>query len=1047
MTDYVIQQDEIEIIDLTDHLNTFEIVLSQPSTAFFKDIATGYIVPETITVDQHIYKNGQLINQGYEISWFCNGIQIQNTADALILSPDLFVNNQCVIKVVVTDLETTATASAEKTFLIVEKQQQIILSITPNVVTISSNDTKQLTVSAYSNQTDVTFLAQQIRWYRNDIELQQFANQRTINVSWNDVHAQIKAVCVIQDKEYSQYQYIVPKDQQCSVFIESTNGVSFIDMAINTTLIQRAFYAGNDVTQQQTFQWYKNGSIVQGQTSSMYTVSGDTSTQLYSCDITYNGVNYNASITLTVVFSTYVLTVDVSPSSVIYTSQGTFSPQQITATPKLTAGNTTISNAVITITDEQGNVIQNVNSGSNANISLQSINMQNFAGIRLWYKYTATTTYNGVVYTYPFYITITNENYSWLADWTNATEITSQTIQTGKIFAGYKTAQGKLYGILVGNFNNLQIEGQTIYSGITQVQDNKKVFELVSDNTNPTSKVRFFVGDLNSSYINFDSSTGIVEVKGILRTVGGTTIEEQVQEIAVAAQEFYSLGYRLISKTVSIFQFSSTNTTYTLTVENQKNYPIEIGIILLFSSIVTGSNLTVSWNSYVPENIYVGTQLIKVRNLVAQTGLNELQVITSNSLLMSQVYLYQPEGLSQFSSGDDPSVAGVYISDTEFKISNGTNWVTYLNSDGAGYFAQGAISWSSDGQLTISGIADIQGGNVFNTVNIQGLLQLNTGSKTMKIGKQADGTYDGLYIDEYNYILPEKGFSFGSNQDNYIKINEEGNLEIKSKTFDISTGSALGLNIKNGILTFDSGTEKTSLIRDETNSLMSIDDQAIQWLPGDNLNYRLGNAYQAEYINNIYTNQSSYQSKVCTTITKKQNEPQMFVKLKFISDNDPSMSWCEVVILRQTATQLTVVCTSVTQNSNTYILKGIIKDQSENVLYSGILWLANQNTQSLDIVQIHFQASQVTEKEYGIQFLNDQPNTLFSVADIQRRNIMYLDKTGDLIVRKSVYANNLPVMLPSTQTVYFADDLVDVINGVVPVGYEYERRTDIEVVF
>jgi len=33
----------------------------------------------------------------------------------------------------------------------------------------------------------------------------------------------------------------------------------------------------------------------------------------------------------------------------------------------------------------------------------------------------------------------------------------------------------------------------------------------------------------------------------------------------------------------------------------------------------------------------------------------------------------------------------------------------------------------------------------------------------MKIGKQADGTYDGLYIDEYNYILPEKGFSFGSN--------------------------------------------------------------------------------------------------------------------------------------------------------------------------------------------------------------------------------------------------------------------------------------------
>jgi len=70
-------------------------------------------------------------------------------------------------------------------------------------------------------------------------------------------------------------------------------------------------------------------------------------------------------------------------------------------------------------------------------------------------------------------------------------------------------------------------------------------------------------------------------------------------------------------------------------VENQKNYPIEIGIILLFSSIVTGSNLTVSWNSYVPENIYVGTQLIKVRNLVAQTGLNELQVITSNSLLMS----------------------------------------------------------------------------------------------------------------------------------------------------------------------------------------------------------------------------------------------------------------------------------------------------------------------------------------------------------------------------------------------------------------------------
>jgi len=92
-----------------------------------------------------------LINQGYEISWFCNGIQIQNTADALILSPDLFVNNQCVIKVVVTDLETTATASAEKTFLIVEKQQQIILSITPNVVTISSNDTKQLTVSAYSN--------------------------------------------------------------------------------------------------------------------------------------------------------------------------------------------------------------------------------------------------------------------------------------------------------------------------------------------------------------------------------------------------------------------------------------------------------------------------------------------------------------------------------------------------------------------------------------------------------------------------------------------------------------------------------------------------------------------------------------------------------------------------------------------------------------------------------------------------------------------------------------------------------------------------------
>jgi hypothetical protein len=59
---------------------------------------------------------------------------------------------------------------------------------------------------------------------------------------------------------------------------------------------------------------------------------------------------------------------------------------------------------------------------------------------------------------------MSNSNYTWLENWKNKTEITDDSIATGKFFAGQKSGE-KLTGIYIGDTTTTT--GKTYDPGIT----------------------------------------------------------------------------------------------------------------------------------------------------------------------------------------------------------------------------------------------------------------------------------------------------------------------------------------------------------------------------------------------------------------------------------------------------------------------------------------------------------------------------------------------------------------------------------------------------
>jgi len=91
-------------------------------------------------------------------------------------------------------------------------------------------------------------------------------------------------------------------------------------------------------------------------------------------------------------------------------------------------------------------------------------------------------------------------------------------------------------------------------------------------------------------------------------------------------------------------------------------------------------------------------------------------------------------------------------------ISNGIRWVTYLSADGSGYLAHENISWDQSGNLTITANTNIIGGSLDSIMTVNGKLVINSEEHTISFGRDVHDGYDGIYIDEQNYILPGLGF-------------------------------------------------------------------------------------------------------------------------------------------------------------------------------------------------------------------------------------------------------------------------------------------------
>ena len=195
----------------------------------------------------------------------------------------------------------------------------------------------------------------------------------------------------------------------------------------------------------------------------------------------------------------------------------TFTPANVTFTPKLMQDDVQFNTGTFYIYNQNGTQLATVTSGSQVNIQHSQIfstddryNIYNEKSLLL------KITFNGVEYISNLIVEMKNTQYNWLSQWNNTTVIGNENIATGKLFVG-QNVSGNLSGVYIGNTKDI---GGTVYDpGIVQLKDNTERFKV---NVDSNKDVNVHIGD-SSNYLNYSTSNSTLEIKGKLRLVSGQT--------------------------------------------------------------------------------------------------------------------------------------------------------------------------------------------------------------------------------------------------------------------------------------------------------------------------------------------------------------------------------------------------------------------------------------------------------------------------------------------------------------------------------------------
>jgi len=101
---------------------------------------------------------------------------------------------------------------------------------------LSKGETELLKLSVTSDDEDITWMAKDIKWYRNNAHLAEFDDEFIIPVSYDSANSIYSVKFQINGVEYSAQATVFGSKTLLLVVIESSDGTVFVDKPIDTVL-------------------------------------------------------------------------------------------------------------------------------------------------------------------------------------------------------------------------------------------------------------------------------------------------------------------------------------------------------------------------------------------------------------------------------------------------------------------------------------------------------------------------------------------------------------------------------------------------------------------------------------------------------------------------------------------------------------------------------------------------------------------------------------------------------------------------------------------
>ncbi len=708
-----------------------------------------------------------------------------------------------------------------------EQQYVMIDAVNGHVYTTQDvNETKQFKLKLIKNGSVQPIVDQQkIQWYLAGTKIQEGID--TINITYGQIQSTTQVLKVV----YKDLSDTITLSKltllgQSGLSITSSNGIE-LTQENQSTILTQTLYINSQIKTANSYQWYKDMNIINGQTSNSLTITiNDVNVaNTFKCVATYGSNVYEAIITIIDRTDTYNLKILDTNNAVKNEFQFTINnidyqqalnSTQLTFKPTVYLGTQQVSgNINVTVYRNNFKHINGQTYSNGASITLNlgqlvsptEVSSIYFTGtVNIEVSYTPAGQKAPITLSKQIILTITNNVYAWLSDWKNNTTITDKSIATGKLFVGSKVNY-KLNGVYIGDGSTLDsIAGTSNQydTSIVQLKDNYEHFKLYLKNNN----VNFFVGN-DAQNIQFDTASGELKVKGKIMVYGS----ESTPRINVPG--LLQCWTTSILDDVSYIQpegYTGATLAEKILID-QKNVPAgSVVANLLWVDKISASHID-------QNDIFSQKYTIKTNGAIVSEGKTSYSDTNAGLYLDKTSFQIYKDTNTYFkfdtTNGIDLKAAGVMFNSSGLSINKGTiklggdtsgnNAKIILNSDGSGSLQSGQISWNqSNKKLSVIGNIDITSSNSDN-----GKLTIN--GTTMSFGKQIDGTNDGLYINSNNYWYSNGTFRVGTT-DKYLSWTGT-DLTVQGTIY------ARGGEIKGNINITSDGTNNGQLIISGTNTM------------------------------------------------------------------------------------------------------------------------------------------------------------------------------------------------------------------------------------